>query len=298
MPPGAGAGRPDRGRAALGRLLCSSLRRLRGHRGGGLDARARADRRHRRTGRDGAVVPLPRSPAEPSGHDPERRRPGRRSQGNRLPGRSCRPAHGRPEPEHRRLVPRLRAAPDVLPRDEPAPRTRVRGDLQRDRRRARGAARSRTVRRADRGRHLGLRGRVLVRVQPLGHEGDRAEPGPGRAHRAVGGDPGRTRRGPPRGRRASRAAPAGRGRSTTPWPRGSPASSPCSRPRRPASATPPRPAVTSTWRWSPRGRTWPRPAPWSPRSPRPRWRRARWATACTASPARPEPRPVSWHAPR
>lgn len=69
-------------------------------------------------------------------------------------------------------------------------------------------------------------------------------------------------------------------RSTTPWRRGSPASSPCSRPARPASTPPAPPAATSTWRCSPRARTWPRPGPWSPRSPRPRWRRARSATPC------------------
>jgi signal transduction histidine kinase len=74
---------------------------------------------------------------------------------------------------------------------------------------------------------------------------------------------------------------------------GSPASSPCSRPPKPASAPKATPAATSTWRCSPRGRTWPRPGPWSPRLPRSRWRQARWATPCTASPARPEPRPAS-----
>ena len=56
----------------------------------------------------------------------------------------------------------------------------------------------------------GLRGRVRVRVQPLDGAGDRAEPGAGRAHRAAGGDPGRTRRGAPRGRRPGRTAPPGR----------------------------------------------------------------------------------------
>jgi signal transduction histidine kinase len=70
------------------------------------------------------------------------------------------------------------------------------------------------------------------------------------------------------------------GGSMTPWPRGSPASSPCSRPARPASTPPAPPVATSTWRCSPRARTWPRPGPWSPRSPRPRWRRARSATPC------------------
>ena len=91
-------------------------------------------------------------------------------------------------------------AADVLPRDDRAPRHGVRGDHQRDRRGALdGVARSRAARRADRARHRGLRGRVRVRVQPLDGPGDRAEPGPGRAHRAARGDPGRTRRGAPRG---------------------------------------------------------------------------------------------------
>jgi signal transduction histidine kinase len=80
--------------------------------------------------------------------------------------------------------------------------------------------------------------------------------------------------------------------------RGSPASSPCSRPARPASTQPAPPAGTSTWRCSPRARTWPRPGPWSPRSPRRRWRPARSATPCAGSPARPEPRPASRRTPR
>ena len=61
----------------------------------------------------------------------------------------------------------------------------------------------------------------------------------------------------------------------------SPASSPWSRPPRPAS-TPQAPLVdTSTWRWPPRARTWPRPAPWSPRSPQPHCGRAASPTPCT-----------------
>jgi len=40
-------------------------------------------------------------------------------------------------------------------------------------------------------------------------------------------------------------------------------------------------AATWTWRWPPRGTTWPRPAPWSARSPQPCWRPRPWARPCS-----------------
>ncbi len=258
------AGRLDRGRAAVGRLLRGGLRRQHGDRAGGTAACDRADHRQRRTGRDGAVVHRPRAPADAGGRGDLACRGQPRGAPARggLPGRAGRHVRRRAEPGLQRLVPRLRAAPSVLPRDDPAPRPGVRSDLQRDRRGAGGVAQSQAVRRADRARHRGLRGLVLVRVQPLDDPGDRAEPGPGRAHRATGVHPGRTRRGPSRGRRASGS---------------------CSRPPRPAwtPAAKGRSVAISTWRWPPRARTWPRPGPWSPRSPRPRWRRPPSATRCT-----------------